>query len=119
MAIEYFSHSDDNWDVYLRFKEVINDGEYVLVYFSAPWCTPCKKVKTVVEQCVQKFPNFIFIEVDYDSCNDIVRFSEVYGLPAIKIYHNGGLMIFHEGAITLPKLEACMQKVISSFPGIS
>ena len=87
--------------------------------FRRPGALLAKKAKTVVEQCVQKFPNFIFIEVDCDSCNDIARFSEVYGLPTIKIYHNGGLMIFHEGAITLPKLEACMQKVISSFPGIS
>lgn len=116
MAIEFFSDSNSagNWGVFLRFEEIIKHDENVVVFISASWSGHCKKSRPIVEQCAEKYPDVTFVEVDYDSCKDIVEYCEDLTPPGYVTYHSGTRVIMFDGAVfTLPKLEKAIRMTIS------
>ena len=60
-------------DDYLTEKDLINfqnnslPNQVLIIKFTATWCMPCKKIKSITEECVKTIPKFIkFIEIDID-----------------------------------------------------
>lgn len=55
-----------------------------IVYFSAPWCTPCKKLAPLLDKVVVKYRDDIdFIKVNVD---DQKPMAEYYGIKSIPTF---------------------------------
>jgi thiol-disulfide isomerase/thioredoxin len=50
-------------------------------YFSSPTCEPCKKLKPVVEDLKEEFPDFQWISVNIQ--NDPEELSKKYGVTVV------------------------------------
>lgn len=74
-----------------------SNKEYIIVKLSAEWCSPCKKVKPIVEDCLINLdkinkPNRVALyDVDVDSCFDLFAFYKskkvISGIPAVMVYY--------------------------------
>ena len=106
MAIPSITSTDE-------LEDVLKSNVNVMIYFSAPWCAPCKEARKVLDQCIPKFPSVYFVEVKFDDSPYIVERCQVSGVPAFIAFKNGTPMTYREGRITVPKLEEVIQ---TSFP---
>lgn len=87
-------------DDYLTEEDLINfqnnslPNQVLIIKFTATWCMPCKKIKSITEECVKTIPKFIkFIEIDIDESIELYMKLKnkkmVNGIPAILAYKGG------------------------------
>lgn len=92
--------NDDNFD-----KEVLDQDGTVLVYFSAPWCAPCKRQAPIVEDIANSGKVKVF-KVDIDESPEITREFRIRGIPALVLIKNGKEVSNKSGLLSLEQLSA-------------
>jgi thioredoxin 1 len=79
-----------------------------ILYFTAEWCNPCKKVKPIVEELNRESADTRFQIVDADSEIDLVKSFEVRSIPTFILIEDGKEIKRVSGAQTKDQLEDLM-----------
>ncbi|XP_029420127.1 thioredoxin domain-containing protein 2 isoform X1 [Nannospalax galili] len=58
----------------------------VAVDFSATWCSPCRIIKPIFHSLSLKHEDVVFLEVDADTCEELVQDCNVFCLPTFQFY---------------------------------
>jgi thiol-disulfide isomerase/thioredoxin len=72
-------------------------------YFTAEWCGPCKKTRTVVEDMKKEGFDFQMVDADYEQL--LVKKFEVKSVPTFILIENGKELNRITGAKTREELE--------------
>jgi thioredoxin 1 len=69
----------------------VMSNEYVILYFTAKWCGPCRNISPVFMQLSTQYKNIFFCKIDVDITENkpIVDKYHVEGLPTFIFYKNG------------------------------
>ncbi|KAF3557605.1 hypothetical protein F2Q69_00014993, partial [Brassica cretica] len=62
-----------------KITEANNNGKILVVYFSAPWCVPCKKIEPVFRELASRYPSMIFVTIDVE---ELAEFSDEWNVEA-------------------------------------
>lgn len=54
-----------------------------VLYFTAPWCVPCKRFGPVMEKVSEQAPGIDFIKVDADEFFEVASTYNVKSLPTL------------------------------------
>ena len=65
------------------------EAEYVVVKFSANWCTSCIQLTSVFEDLAQNYENILFVEIDIDSFKSLSTSYGVRSIPTVFFFKNG------------------------------
>ena len=76
-----------------------------VLYFTADWCNPCKKVKPIVEE-MNKDSVTKFQMIDVDSEMELTKKFEIRSVPTFILIKNGKEIKRTTGAQTREQLEA-------------
>jgi thioredoxin 1 len=76
-----------------------------VLYFTADWCNPCKKVKPIVEE-MNKDSMTKFQIIDVDSEMELTKKFEIRSVPTFILIKNGKEIKRTNGAQTREQLEA-------------
>ena len=70
------------------FKVALKEAgeQLVAVDFSATWCRPCKTIKSLFQALSLKHEDVVFLEVDADECEELVRECKVDCIPTFQFY---------------------------------
>jgi thioredoxin-like negative regulator of GroEL len=79
-----------------------------ILYFTAEWCNPCKKVKPIVEELNRESDDTRFQIVDADSEIDLVKSFEVRSIPTFILIEDGKEIKRVSGAQTKDQLQGLM-----------
>ena len=79
-----------------------------ILYFTAEWCNPCKKVKPIVEELNRESADIRFQIIDADSEIDLVKSFEVRSIPTFILIEDGKEIKRVSGAQTKDQLEGLM-----------
>jgi thioredoxin-like negative regulator of GroEL len=79
-----------------------------ILYFTAEWCNPCKKVKPIVEELNRESSDTRFQIVDADSEIDLVKSFEVRSIPTFILIEDGKEIKRVSGAQTKDQLQGLM-----------
>jgi len=71
----------------LDFKDVITSTPLSLIFFTAPWCGPCRLTVPSIA-AVSPDPAITCREVNVDEQPEITEFCEVESIPTILVYQN-------------------------------
>ncbi len=65
----------------------------MVLYFTATWCGPCKKLQPILEELSNEIDNFEVIKVDVETeeLEEIVKLHNIESLPTLVFYKNGDL----------------------------
>lgn len=72
-------------------KTNLSESDYInsLIFFGATdWCMPCQKLKPVIEEMANDYPNINFFYVDVDTANDIAVKHKISSVPTVKLFIN-------------------------------
>merc|ERR1712228_293321 len=91
----------------------ISSPRPILVFFSAPWCGPCRLSNPVVRDIMQKFTNKIQVyEVCTDDLPDVASDAGIVSIPTIQIYYKGEVVDTIVGCVARNVLANAVNKVL-------
>ena len=72
-----------------QLDELLSKHEYVVVKFSAEWCSPCKRIHPVYEKFsnTETYTLVCFVHVDVDEARDICEKYSIEGMPTFILFH--------------------------------
>jgi thioredoxin 1 len=79
-----------------------------ILYFTADWCNPCKKVKPIVEELNRESADVKFQVIDADLELELVKSFEVRSVPTFIVLEDGVEIKRTSGAQTRQQLESLM-----------
>lgn len=86
-----------------------------LVFFSAPWCGPCRLSNPVVKEIIQEFVpqrKIEVVEVCTDDLPDVAEQAGVVSIPTIQIYYQGELLDTIVGCVAKNVLASAVNKLL-------
>jgi thioredoxin 1 len=72
-------------------------------YFTADWCSPCKKVRPIVQELIQDGYSFQIIDVDIEK--ELAKKFEISSVPTFILFKNEKSVKRISGAQTKKQLE--------------
>lgn len=81
-------------DILIEMQSSLKEKEMIIIKFTADWCVPCKGIKPIVDEYLQKLPQSIkYIEIDVDESIELYSFLKtkkmLNGIPAILAFYPG------------------------------
>lgn len=95
-------------------QELTNTEQPVLVYFWADWCGPCRLMSPAVKAIADQYGDRLkVLKLAIDPNPQSVAQCQVEGVPALRLFKQGNLVLAHEGALTTPKLLELLQPALA------
>ncbi|KAL3942742.1 MAG: hypothetical protein SGBAC_003117 [Bacillariaceae sp.] len=103
-------------------KTVLEDTSMrpTLVFFTAPWCGPCRLTTPCVKEVKQQFSNDIeVVEVCTDDFSEIAEGAGVVSIPTIQFYHQGKKMDTIVGCVAKSVLANSVSKILEDVANLA
>jgi thioredoxin 1 len=71
-----------------KFNQKIKAG-ITAIEFWAPWCAPCRKMKTVFERVESKFSEIKFGRINVDECRELASKWAIVSIPTLIVFSKG------------------------------
>eukprot|EP00545_Synedropsis_sp_CCMP1620_P014803 CAMPEP_0119012412 /NCGR_PEP_ID=MMETSP1176-20130426/6714_1 /TAXON_ID=265551 /ORGANISM="Synedropsis recta cf, Strain CCMP1620" /LENGTH=126 /DNA_ID=CAMNT_0006965367 /DNA_START=415 /DNA_END=795 /DNA_ORIENTATION=+ len=85
----------------------------VMVFFTAPWCGPCRLTVPVVKDVLKEYVGQLdVVEVCSDDLPDVAADAGVESIPTIQLYYQGQLMDTIVGCVAKNVLSSSVSKVL-------
>lgn len=96
-----------------HFKRAILHG-VTLVDFDAPWCSPCRAQKPVIEALKKRFQGTAAIrEINIDENPDIAMRLGIQSIPTIILFKDGSEMVRFIGLQADETLDSALRTALS------
>lgn len=70
--------------------EVLSSERPTIVYFTAPWCGPCKRFAPLVEEVASQYAHKAkFVKINVDDASGIAARYMIMSIPTLIIFKNG------------------------------
>lgn len=88
-----------------NFKDTIENNDFVIVDFWAPWCEPCVEFTPTFEAAAEKNPDIVFGMVDTEKEPEIAEYFEVEKIPGILVVREKAGIHAQQGEIGAPAFD--------------
>ncbi len=95
-------------------SEVIKDDRVIVVDFFAPWCGPCVKLSSELEELANSRSSLDYdiVKINVDESPNLVRKYGIDSIPVIMIFKNGKLVEKNVGYINRNNIQNLVEKHI-------
>lgn len=63
-----------------------------VLYFSAPWCTPCKRLAPIMDKLKEEFPSIIIKKINVDDDHKAVEQYKIRSVPTLVVLREGAVI---------------------------
>ncbi len=96
-----------------NFKETIENNDFVIVDFWAPWCGPCQGFLPVYEEMSEHHPDIVFAKVNTEDQQELAAGFQIRSIPTLMMFREQVILYSEAGALQKPQLEELIEKAAS------
>ena len=89
-----------------NFEQVLNDNDFVVVDFWAPWCGPCQFFAPVYEKVSEKHDDVVFAKVNTEVEQELAGHFQVRSIPTLMLFREQVILYSEAGALPKQAMEA-------------
>lgn len=90
--------------------DTINNNDFVIIDFWAPWCGPCKSFGPVYEEISEKNPNIVFAKVNTEDQQELGAQFNIRSIPTLMIFREQIVLYSEAGALPAAQFEELISK---------
>ncbi|MGW8227397.1 MAG: thioredoxin [Gammaproteobacteria bacterium] len=79
--------------------DTINNNDFVIIDFWAPWCGPCQSFGPVYEEISEKYDDIIFAKVNTQDQQDIAAQFNIRSIPTLMVFREQVILYAEAGAL--------------------
>ncbi|MBP8158264.1 MAG: thioredoxin [Flavobacterium sp.] len=89
----------------IKFNEIIQSNDLVLVDFYADWCGPCKMMSPILQEVKATMKEAVkIIKVNVDQHQDLASHFMVRGVPTLMLFQEGKMLWRQSGVLSAQDL---------------
>ena len=96
-----------------NFSEVINNNDFVIIDFWAPWCGPCKSFGPIYEKVSEKHDNIVFAKVNTEQEQEIAGQFNIRSIPTLMVFREQVILYAEAGALPESGFEQLVEQAKS------
>ena len=81
------------------FEKTIQDNDFVIVDFWAPWCGPCRSFAPIYDKVSQDFDDIVFGKVNTEEQQQIAAHFQIRSIPTLMIFRDQIIIFSQAGAL--------------------
>ena len=93
-----------------NFKDTIDNNDFVIIDFWAPWCGPCQQFGPIYTEVSEKFPDVVFAKVNTEAEQEIGSMMNIRSIPTLMIMREQVILYSEAGALPASALEEVINK---------
>ena len=82
-----------------NFEQTINENDFVIVDFWAPWCAPCRSFAPTYEKVSADYDNIVFAKVNTEDEQEIAMHFQIRSIPTLMIFREKIIIFSQPGAL--------------------
>lgn len=90
--------------------DTINNNEFVIIDFWAPWCGPCQQFGPVYEEMSEKYPDIVFAKVNTEDQQEIAGQFNIRSIPTLMVFRDQIILYNEAGALPPQGLEQLIEQ---------
>lgn len=93
-------------------KELVGQGETLVVDFWAPWCAPCKHISPIVEKLAEEQGDGVtFTKLNIDDNPESPTEYGIMGVPTLLFFKDGELVDRIVGVVPESRIRKSLEKI--------
>ncbi len=90
--------------------EVIENNDFVVLDFWAPWCGPCQSFGPVYEEMSERYPDIVFAKVDTEAEQELAGQFNIRSIPTLMIFREQIIIYSEAGAMQGSAFEKLLEQ---------
>ena len=96
-----------------NFIDAVNNNDFIIIDFWAPWCGPCKNFAPVYEEISEKYPDIVFARVNTEVEQEIAGQMQIRSIPTLMMFREQVMLFNEAGALPKSAFEEIIEKAKS------
>ncbi|WP_416223986.1 thioredoxin [Thiohalophilus sp.] len=92
-----------------NFKDVIEQNDFVIIDFWAPWCGPCQSFGPVYEEVSEKHDDIVFAKVNTEDQQEMAGMFNIRSIPTLMIFREQVILYSEAGALQQSAFEKLIE----------
>lgn len=93
-----------------NFQEIFNSNNLTIIDFWGQWCSPCARLKPIVEKLALKYPQIEFYEANIEENLTLRKQLKIMSLPTLIFFKDGDKLEHVTGFRSEEELENIIKK---------
>lgn len=93
-----------------NFADTINNNDFVIVDFWAPWCGPCRSFAPVYEELSEQHPDIVFAKVNTEVEQELAGHFQIRSIPTLMLFREQVILYNEAGALHKQQLVQLIEQ---------